>query len=259
MPRSLFFLTFLITTSAYYSYAQQYLVTTIAGGAVTKTPVSGSAASFTAPKWTATDGAGNVYFASGNCIFRVDPAGTMTRFAGSTILAGFSGDGGPATNAQINSPQGLATDSAGNLYLSDTGNYRVRKVSKDGTIATVAGNGVYGTSGDNGPATAASLRYPSGLAVDSKGNLYISDFAESTIRMVSPDGKIARFAGDGTSGFKGDGGPATAAEFKYPQGLAADAAGKHLRCRYIQFANQKDRHKWNCHNGCGGWRVRQLG
>ena len=140
---------------------------------------------------------------------------------------GYSGDNGPATNAELNLPYAVAVDGGGNLYIADTNNNRVRKVSvASGIITTVAGNGTAGYSGDNGPATSAELNSPQGLAVDAAGNLYILDTKNNRIRKVAAvSGMITTVAGNGTAGYTGDGGPATSAEVNAPQGLAIDAAG----------------------------------
>jgi sugar lactone lactonase YvrE len=135
------------------------------------------------------------------------------------------GDGGAATAASLYYPEGVAVDAAGNLYIADTANHRIRKVSPTGVITTVAGNGTYGYSGDGGPATAASLNWPSGVALDAAGNLYIADTFNHRIRKVSPTGVITTVAGNGTYGYSGDGGAATAASFNRPSGVAVDAAG----------------------------------
>ena len=123
------------------------------------------------------DAAGNLYIADSgnNSIRKVAPNGTITTVAGNGTQ-GYSGDGGPATSAELNYPYGVAVDAAGNLYIADTSNYRVRKVTPDGTITTVAGNGTEGYSGDGGPATSAGLGMPQGVAVDAAGNLYIADW-----------------------------------------------------------------------------------
>ena len=138
---------------------------------------------------------------------------------------GFSGDGGAATAAQFLFPNGVATDAAGNLYIADFGNHRIRKVSANGIITTIAGTGTYGFSGDGGVATSAQLYEPSGVATDAAGNLYIADFGNNRIRKVSDNGIITTIAGTGTSGFSGDGGVATSAELNFPIGVATDAAG----------------------------------
>lgn len=147
--------------------------------------------------------------------------------AGTIALpAGYSGDNGPATSAHLNSPYGVTVDAAGNLYISDYNNSRVRKVSPTGTITTVAGNGTAGYTGDDGPATSAEIHGPLGLAVDAAGNLYIADSVNSVIRKVNPSGIITTVAGNGTPpGFSGDGGAATSAELNQPYDVTADAAG----------------------------------
>jgi hypothetical protein len=116
---------------------------------------------------------------------KVSTSGTITTVAGNGT-PGFSGDGGPATNARLRPPTGVAVDAAGNLYIADIFNQRVRKVSTSGTITTVAGTGIYGFSGDGGPATNARLAYPSGVAVDAAGNLYIADQNNHRVRKVAP-------------------------------------------------------------------------
>ena len=132
--------------------------------------------------------------------------------------AGYSGDNGPATAAELNGPNGVAVDSAGDLFIADTANNVIREVVKaTGDIITVAGNGTAGYSGDNGPATAAELDSPRGIAVDSAGDLFIADSGNNVIReVVKATGDIITVAGNGTAGYSGDGGPATAAELNGP-------------------------------------------
>ena len=175
------------------------------------------------PYGVTPDSAGNLYIADDqNNRIRKVSGGTITTVAGIGTM-GFSGDGGPATSALLYIPHGVAADSAGNLYIADTGNLRVRKVS-GGTITTVAGNGTVSFSGDGGPATSASINEPWAVAVDSAGNLYIADYANNRIRKVS-GGTITTVAGSGVVGFSGDGGPATNASLGYPEGVAVDSAG----------------------------------
>jgi sugar lactone lactonase YvrE len=178
------------------------------------------------PWGVAVDGQGNVYFADTDSerVRKVDPAGTITTFAG-TGAQGFSGDGGPATSAQLNLPTGVAVDGQGNVYIVDTNNSRVRKVDPAGTITTFAGSGTQGFSGDGGPATAAQLTVPEDVAVDGQGNVYIVDTYNNRMRKVDPAGTITTFAGSGTQGFSGDGGPATAAQLNLPDGVAVDGRG----------------------------------
>jgi sugar lactone lactonase YvrE len=201
--------------------AQLYVISTIAGGAPPPTPPPlGSVLGVVA------DVGGNVYIASSelNAVFRLDSSGVLTRVAGNS-RTGYSGDGGPATNAQITSPQGLALDTAGNLFIADYGNRRIRRVSKDGIITTVAGSGACCFAGDGGPAVNAALATPLGLSVDARGNLFIADEYNHRIRKVSTSGIITTVAGDGMSGFSGDGGPGDKAQLSYPTSVAADRAG----------------------------------
>jgi uncharacterized protein (TIGR03437 family) len=174
----------------------------------------------------AADRAGNVYLSdtNHNCVRRIDAQGIITTVAG-TGTAGFNGDGGPATSAQLNLPYGLAVDASGNLYIADLNNNRVRRVSPSGAIDTYAGSGGNGSSGDGGAATQAQLLSPRNLAIDSGGNLYIAEFAAHRVRKVAPGGTITTVAGTGIAGFRGDGGPGTVAQLAFPAGLALDAAG----------------------------------
>jgi len=157
-------------------------------------------------------------------IRRMGTDGTITTVAG-TGTDGFSGDGGPAAGGRLAFPFGVAVDGAGNVYIADTDNHRIRRVDADGTITTVVGTGTYGYGGDGGPATAAQLAYPFGVAVDGAGVLYIADFDNFRIRKVGTDGVITTVAGNGTNGFGGDGGPGTTAQIAAPHGLAVDEGG----------------------------------
>jgi sugar lactone lactonase YvrE len=150
------------------------------------------------PVQVVIDAAGNLYLADepAHRVWRVDPSGTITSFAG-TGQPGFSGDGGPAAEAQLNGPYGLAVDAQDNLYIGDYENGRIRRVGPDGIITTVAGNGEVGTAGDGGPATDAQLQSPYGLAVDEEGALYIADQENARIRVVDPAGIIDTLPADG--------------------------------------------------------------
>jgi uncharacterized protein (TIGR03437 family) len=220
--------------------AQQYIISTVAGGGPVPSPIAATAASL-APQAVAVDSSGNLYVSDNSSVFKVDQNRVLTRIAGNGI-PGYSGDGGLATAAQLYLPAGLAFDAAGNLYISDLGNNRVRKVSGSGIIATVAGMGVRGFSGDGGPAVNAQLAGPAGLAVDAAGNLLIADTPNFRIRKVSPGGIITTIAGTGSEIAGGDGLLAINAQL-WPDGIALNAAGdlfvgdgNNLRVRKISAA-----------------------
>jgi uncharacterized protein (TIGR03437 family) len=202
--------------------AQIYTISTFAGGAL-PTNIPGTSASLrTGPQYVAADPAGDLFFVDDNTVLRLDAVtGIVTRVAGNGST-GFSGDGGPATSAQLYFPTGVAVDSAGNLYIADTFNFRIRKVS-NGIITTAAGNGSGGYSGDGGPATSARLD-PEDVAVDSASNLYIADTNNFCIRKVS-NGVITTVAGDGLQGFSGDNGNAANAQLSGPYAITVDSAG----------------------------------
>ncbi len=153
--------------------------------------------------------------------------GTITTLAGSGVL-GFSGDGGSAINASFNLVYGSGIDGSGNFYIVDRGNQRIRRVTSNGVVSTVVGNGVAGFSGDGGPAILASLNDPTGIAVDSAGTIYIADASNRRVRRVAPNGTITTFAGTGVQGFSGDGGQAIAAQLNRPVGVFLDAFGNLL-------------------------------
>jgi DNA-binding beta-propeller fold protein YncE len=155
----------------------------------------------------------------------VNKDGLLTVVAG-TGTAGFSGDGGPASAAHLNTPAGLAIDANGDLFFADNMNHRVRKINVAGIISTVAGHGESGPDLDGGAATDAQLVNPGGLAIDDKGNIFVADVTHR-VRRITPAGVINTVAGGGTGqpGFAGDGGPATAAMLAFPQGIAVDAHG----------------------------------
>ncbi len=260
--------------------AQQYVISTFAGGAPPRSVTFAPAAVIGVPTALTADAAGNVYIASLNCILRVaaqnpfltlkwiagdshgnyggdgegalnaelyqpggivfdavgnlyiadtlnqrirriTPGGIIATIAG-TGAKGYSGDGGPAATARFFNPSSLVIDKAGNLYVADVGNGRIRRIAPNGVITTIAGNGTPGSSGDGGNALNAQLSI-SGLAIDSAGNIYISDSGNQRVRKVSTDGTIRTFAGTGVPGYAGDGGPAADAQFVFPMGLAVDA------------------------------------
>ena len=178
------------------------------------------------PLSAAADGAGNLYFvdAGNHCVRKVDAAGSISTVAGSGRY-GYGGDGGPAVRAQLALPRGAALDDAGNLYIADTENHRVRKVDAAGAISTVAGTGKQGYSGDGGAAVRAQLAFPWGVAADGAGNLYIADRNNHRIRKVDAAGSISTVAGSGQWGYGGDGSAAVRAQLAFPYSVAADEAG----------------------------------
>jgi uncharacterized protein (TIGR03437 family) len=205
------------------------VITTVAGNGIAASSGDGgpaTAASVYDPRGVAADASGILYIVdqANARIRRVGLDGTISTFAGNGT-AGYSGDGGPATSASLNDVWGVAVDSAGSVYIADSGNNRIRKVPRGGVITTVAGNGIGGFSGDGGPAVSASLSCPSAVAVDLSGNLYVADQCNQRIRRVTPSGIISTVAGNGTNALAGDGGPATSASFSSPHGVAVDAVG----------------------------------
>lgn len=170
---------------------------------------------------------GSMYFSEGwqNRIRKIGPDGVLSTIAGNGVR-GFAGDGGPAAQASLNNPGALALEANGILYVVDQGNHRIRRVTPDGTITTVAGNGVAGFSGDGGPATQASMNSPVGVAVGEDGTLHVADTGNSIVRRVGTDGTILTEAGmAGRFGFYGDGGPATSGYLQAPTGVAVGPDG----------------------------------
>jgi uncharacterized protein (TIGR03437 family) len=190
------------------------------GGLATNAGISQVAAG------VAVDGQGNFYFADSSFyrIRKVNAAGIISTIAGNGTK-GYSGDGGPALNAQIDVVVGVAADNAGNVYIADSNNNRIRKVDSSGVITTVAGTGTAGYSGDGGQAVNAQVSNPCAVAVDGAGNLYICDTANFTIRKVDTAGIITTVAGTGKPGNSADGGLATATALGTLEDLAVDAAG----------------------------------
>jgi uncharacterized protein (TIGR03437 family) len=174
---------------------------------------------------TAFDGNGNTASATLQVLLNLNALQTTRVVAGLLFQPGFNGDNQPARNAQLWTPDGLAFDAQGNLYVAEASNHRVRRIALNGTITTVAGTGRSGLDGDGGPATQASLHGPTFLAFDAAGNLYIADSRNHKVRKVTPGGIITTVAGNGKAGFSGDGGKAVDAQLQQPTGLAVDAAG----------------------------------
>jgi sugar lactone lactonase YvrE len=185
------------------------------------------AAKLSDPTFMTVDGAGNLLFSDvGNHRVRnVAPDGTISTVAG-TGTGGYKGDGGPATQARLNGPAGLAVDAEGNRFIAELFNQRVRKIDPAGVITTVAGGGTKKAGeADGGPATEARLGRVADVAVDTAGNLYLVDYDNHQVRKVDRQGKISTVAGTGLPGFSGDGGPATQARLTRPLQVAVDSAG----------------------------------
>ncbi|MFI5139493.1 MAG: T9SS type A sorting domain-containing protein [Sphingobacteriales bacterium] len=203
------------------------IITTVAG---TGTPgyngdgIAAVTAQINSANELAVDGSGNIYIADAfnNRIRKVNTSGIITTVAGNGA-AGFSGDSGIATSAELNAPEGVAVDALGDLYISDSGNHRIRKVNTTGIITTIAGNGTPGYTGDGGLATMAEIGGSREIIVDGTGNIYIAD--GSTVRMINASGIITTIAGTGTQGFNGDGIPANTAEVNVALGVAKDGSG----------------------------------
>ncbi|HEY1653061.1 MAG TPA: hypothetical protein VGG09_14350 [Acidimicrobiales bacterium] len=214
-------------------------VTTTIAGSYEATGESGdggpaAAATLDNPTGLATDKAGDLFIADteDNVVREITPDGVIHLVAGDGV-EGNRASGGPAVHAQLDSPQGVAVNAKGDVFIADTYNNVVREVTPQGFISTYAGDGIPGYRGDNGPASRAELTSPTGLALDALGNLYIADSGNNVIRRVSTSGVITTVAGnvaadqssDGLGGFSGDGGPATSARLNSPEGIALDQAG----------------------------------
>jgi len=188
--------------------------------------VAATATGLNLPTSVAVDGFGNVFIDDGNNfrVRKVNSMGIISTIAG-TGTVGYSGDGGPATAANLNYPRDIAFDGSGNMYIADNVNNVIRKVNTAGIISTFAGTGTAGYTGDGGAATSAELYNPMGVAIDGSGNVYIGDHFNHVVRKVNGSGIISTFAGNGINGYSGDGGPATAAELGLPVGITFDATG----------------------------------
>jgi uncharacterized protein (TIGR03437 family) len=217
--------------------ANLYVAVSSGGGSVVRISPSGSlvtlaqlpTGAFGGPDGIAIDNNGNTWFswrsAGGHVVSEINSAGNSTVVAGGGAFSSSLGDGGPATSAYLSDPRGLAVDAAGNLYIADFGNNRIRKVAGNGVITTIAGNTGSIDSGDGGLAAQAGLAGPSGVAVDASGNVYVAEFTGNRVRVVRTDGTITTIAGTGSFGSSGDYGLATNATLGSPYGIAVAAGG----------------------------------
>jgi sugar lactone lactonase YvrE len=224
-PASFYSIQFIVASKT----GNVYTISTVAGNGTHGSSGDGGPATSAAldtPMAVAVDSSGSLYIADrqNNRVRKVAANGIITTVAG-TGTYGFSGDGGPAASAELNSPGGVAVDAGGNLYIADSNNSRIRKVAPNGIITTVAGTGISGYSGDGGPAASAQLNTPRGLRADPAGNLFIADPLGSVIRKVDTNGIITTVAGNGTYGDSADGGLATSAALENPNSVGVDAAG----------------------------------
>jgi len=212
-------------------------ITTIAGNGTAGylgDKAAATSAELNYPCAVAVDSKGDVFIAdTANNVIREVSGGTITTFAGDNSLgAGYAGDGAAATSAQLDAPVGLAVDSAGNVYIADSNNNVIRKVTTDGNINTIVGNSYGDYGGDGGTAIASSINHPLGIALDAAGNLYIADQLNQRIRKVTATNNsitttsiITTVAGSGVIGYSGDGGPAVNARFQDPSWVALDSSG----------------------------------
>ena len=226
MKKKILILLYIFLLSCPITKTSAQVINTIAGTAIQGYTGDGgpaTAARVYLPISICLDSAGNIYFAefSNHIIRKVNTAGIISTVAGDGT-AGYSGDGAPATSAQLNFPSGVMVDNAGNIYVGDYGNHRIRKINTSGVISTIAGNGTAFFSGDGGNAMTASLHDPTGVAMDHSGNIYICDKSNHRVRKIDNLGIITTIAGTGVPGYTGDGGPATAAQLNGPAGISID-------------------------------------
>jgi len=206
------------------------VITTVAGGGASSTNgVAATSFQLSVPYAIALDTSGNIYISDQGTqrVYEVYASDHTIHYVAGNGTGGFSGDGAAATSAKLNNPDGLAVDSAGNIYIADSYNHRIREVTKsNGYISTIAGTGTASSTGDGAAATLATLNFPYAVALDTSGNIYIAERSGARIREITvSNGNISTVAGNGTSGYSGDGAAATSAELYYPDGLYVDTSG----------------------------------
>ncbi len=229
--------------------AKGQIITTIAGidtAGYTGDNAAATAAALNHPDVIKFDHSGNMYIADehNHVVRKINTSGIITTIVGTglgagTFSGGYSGDGGPATNAQLSRPLDLAFDAIGNLYISELGNGTIRKVNTSGIITTIAGTGHSGYNGDGGPATNAQLYDPLGLVFDNSGNLYFSDNGNARVRKINTLGIITTIVGTGILGYSGDGGPASIAQIKYGGHIAIKNSGDIFIPDYYNYRIRK--------------------
>jgi sugar lactone lactonase YvrE len=200
-----------------------------------------AAASLAGPAGLAVDHHGNVLIAElrHSAIRRVESSSRTIATVAGNGTDGFSGDGGPAIDAQLNRPEGVAADRFGNIYIADSGNDRIRRIAADGTITTLAGGGREDPCRFDGAATAVRLKHPAGVVADTAGTVYFNDYGHDIVCAVTPDGRIRRAAGTGEPGYSGDGGEARQAMLNDVYGIGLDPGGNLYICDSLNFAIRK--------------------
>ena len=203
------------------------VINTVAGNSNAVSAYGSPSPAYYFPWGVEVDDSGNFYISDpyNHCVVKLDVGGNIVTVAGSGT-EGYSGDGGPAVDAQLFQPSGMAADGNGNLYVADSMNHCIRKIDSQGRISTIAGTGTEGYSGDGGPASEARLRFPADLAIGNNGLIYVADTYNHAVRVIEGDGTIRTLAGDGMEGYAGDGGAALEAKLSHPAGIVIGPSGQ---------------------------------